>query len=113
MMITVSPGWTSRAAAPTSRPVSLDVARAALAGDRVGLEAGAVVDVHDVNLLVLADVRGLEQLGVKRDRPDVVQIAVGHGGPVDLGLQHHTLHWVSRRSCSCGAAATRAGVRTV
>ena len=84
----VSPRCTSRAAAP----LTLIVAGAALAGDRVGLEAGAVVDVDDVHLLVLADVGGLEQVGVDGDRADVVQVAVGHRRAVDLGLQHHALH---------------------
>ena len=73
-------------------PVDLHRARAALAGDRVGLEAGAVVDVDDVDLLVLEDVGGLEQVGVDGDRADVVQVAVGHRRPVDLGLQHRSLH---------------------
>ena len=76
----VSPRCTRRAAAP----LTLIVARAALAGDRVGLEAGAVVDVHDVDLLVLEDVGGLQQVRVDRDRPDVVQVAVGDRRPVDL-----------------------------
>ena len=72
--------------------VDLHLARAALAGDRVGLEAGAVVDVDDVHLLVLEDVGGLEQVGVDRDRADVVQVAVGDRRAVDLGLQHRALH---------------------
>ena len=84
----VSPRCTRRAAAPLTRIV----ARAALAGDRVGLEAGAVVDVDDVDLLVLEDVGGLEQVGVDRDRADVVQVAVGDRGAVDLRLEHHALH---------------------
>ena len=69
---------------PRGGAVDLDVARAALPGDRVGLEAGAVVDVDNVHLLVLEDVRGLEQVRVDRDRADIVQVAVGHGGPVNL-----------------------------
>ena len=77
---------------PGGGAVDLHLARAALAGDRVGLEAGAVVDVDDVDLLVLADVGGLEQVGVDRDRADVVQVAVGHRRAVDLGLQHRALH---------------------
>ncbi len=40
--------------------VDLHRPRAALAGDRVGLEAGPVVDVDDVYLLVLEDVGGLQ-----------------------------------------------------
>src|SRR4051794_12481299 len=42
--------------------VDTERAGSSLAGDGVGLEAGAVVDVHDVHLLVLADVRGLEKV---------------------------------------------------
>src|SRR5436190_7518887 len=77
---------------PRGGAVDLHLAGAALAGDRVGLEAGAVVDVDDGHLLVLEDVGGLEQVGVDGDRPDVVQVAVGHRGPVDLGLEHRALH---------------------
>ena len=61
-------------------------------GHRVGLEAGAVVDVHDVDLFVLEDVGGEQQLAVDRDRADVVQIAVRDRGAMDLRLQHHPLH---------------------
>ena len=71
---------------------SAHVARSSLSGDRVGLEARAVVDVDDMDLLVLEDVRGLQQIGVDRDRPDVVQVAIGDRRPVDLGLEHHALH---------------------
>ena len=81
---------------PGGRAVDADLAGAAPAGDRVGLEAGAVVDVDDVDLLVLEDVGGLEQVGVDRDRADVVQVAVGDRGTVDLGLEHHALHvWIA------------------
>ena len=48
---------------PRGSTVDLDVARAALPGDRVRLEAGTVVDVDDVNLLMLEDVGSLEQVG--------------------------------------------------
>ena len=92
----VSPRCTSRAAAP----LTCIVARAALAGDRVRLEAGAVVDVDDVHLLVLEDVGGVEQVAVDRDRADVVQVAVGHRRPVDLGLEHRSLHAVFNHSRS-------------
>ena len=46
--MTLSPGCTRRAAAP----LRIDVA--GTAGDHVGLEARAVVDVEHVHLLVLA-----------------------------------------------------------
>src|SRR4051812_15041912 len=77
---------------PGRGAVDLHVARAALAGDGVGLEAGAVVDVDDGHLLVLEDVGGLEEVGVYGDRADVMQIAAGHRRPVDLGLEHRSLH---------------------
>src|SRR5581483_8699054 len=77
---------------PGGRAVDADLARAAAAGDRVGLEAGAVVDVDDVHLLVLEDVGGLQQVGIDGDRAHVVQVAVGHRRTVDLGLEHHALH---------------------
>jgi len=70
-------------------------ARAPLARDRVRLKARAVVDVEHVNLLVLEDVGGLEQVGVDRDRPDVVQVAVSDRRPVDLRLEHRSLHHAS------------------
>ena len=104
----VSPRCTRRAAAPLTH----DLARAALAGDRVGLEAGAVVDVDDVHLLVLEDVGGLEQVRVDRDRADVVQVAVGDRRPVDLRLEHHALHRgdrLSRGWLAGGRAAAVAG----
>ena len=105
----VSPRCTRRAAAP----LTLDLARAPLAGDRVGLKARAVVDVDHVNLLVLEDVGGLQQVGVDRDRADVVQVAVGDRRAVDLGLEHHALHVVDRLSWGrlagdCAASAASA-----
>ena len=42
--------------------VELDRAAAALAGDRVGRESLAVVDVDDVDLLAGDDVRGVQQI---------------------------------------------------
>src|SRR5919202_2178856 len=95
--------------------VDLHRTRPALAGDGVGLEARAVVDVHDVDLLVLTDVGGLEQLGVDGERAGVVQVAVADRGAVDLGLEHHPLHGACGAAVSvvAAAAATAAGARTV
>ena len=95
----VSPWCTRRAAAPLTfiSPDPRD------AGDRVGLKARAVVDVHDVDLLVLEDVGGLQQVGVDRDRADVVQVAIGDGRPVDLRLEHHALHVVIAFLCRLGS----------
>src|SRR4051794_36020281 len=77
---------------PCGCSVDADLAGAALSGDRVRLEAGAVVYVHYVNLLVLTDVGRVEQILVDRDRPHVVQIRPRDRGPVDLGLQHRPSH---------------------
>src|ERR1019366_8345501 len=57
-------------------------------------KARAIVDVDNVHLLVLEDVGGLQQIGVDRDRPHVVQVAIGDGRAVDLRLEHHALHVV-------------------
>ena len=72
--------------------VDLHRARAGLAVDHVGDEAGAVVDVPDVDLLVGDQVGAGHQLGVDGDAADVVHVAVGHRCPVDLGLEHLPLH---------------------
>src|SRR4051794_25324959 len=73
-------------------PVEADLARTA--GDGVGLEPGAVVDVEHVDLLVLADVGSGHQVDVQGDRADVVQVGVGHRRPVDLRLHHASAHAV-------------------
>ena len=83
------PGSTRWAAAP----LTCIVPRAGLAVDHVGDEAGAVVDVPDVDLLVGDQVGLGHQLGVDRDAADVVDVAVGDRRAVDLGLQHLPLHW--------------------
>src|SRR5439155_24661645 len=64
----------------------------ALPGDGVCLEAGPVIDVQDVHLLVLEDVGGIQQVRVDRDRAHVVQVAPRDRGAVVLGLEHHALH---------------------
>ena len=75
--------------------VDLHRARAGLAVDHVGDEAGTIVDVPDVNLLVGDQVRGGHQLGVDSDAADVVDVTIGHRRPVDLGLEHLPLHQFS------------------
>src|SRR5215210_984444 len=74
------------------RAVELHLAGAALARDRVRGQPGPVVYVEHLDLLVLGDVGGLEQIEVDGHRSDVVQVAIGHRRPVDLRLQHHALH---------------------
>ncbi|MGY4516003.1 hypothetical protein ACVWWW_001571 [Lysobacter sp. HA18] len=60
--------------------------------DRIGHEARALVHVPDVDLLVLADARDVEQAPVDRARAFVVQLGVGDGGTMDLGLEHVQEH---------------------
>ena len=78
------------------RPVDADDPAARLALEHVGLESAATVDVADQDLLVHAETGGVEQVGVDRDRPDVVGIALGHGGAVDLAEENLAKHVVSR-----------------
>ena len=59
---------------------------------RVGDEALAVVDVPRVDLLVLADARGIEQRAVDGDGAFVVELGVSHRGTVDLALEHVQVH---------------------
>src|SRR4051794_26323701 len=64
------------------RAVHLHRPGARLAVDHVGDEAGAVVDVPNVDLLVGDQVSACHQLGVDGDAADVVDIAVGHSRAV-------------------------------
>ena len=93
--------------------VDLHRARARLAVDHVGDEAGAVVDVPDVDLLVGDQVGARHQLGVDRDAADVVDVAVGHRRPVDLGLEHLPLHQFAPPCRRCRWAVRRLRVRPI
>ena len=84
----VSPRCTRRAAAPFTRHRP----RAALAGDRVGLEARAVVDVETWTCSCSRMSAASSRSGSIVIEPDVVQVAVGDRRPVDLGLEHYALH---------------------
>ena len=77
---------------PGRGAVDAEHAAAALAGDRVGLQPGAVGDVDDVHELAGQQVGGVEQVLVDGDRADVVQVGLGDGGPVDLALHHGAEH---------------------
>src|SRR3989304_1069161 len=68
--------------------VDADDARAGLALDGVGLEAGAVLDVQDVHLLEREDIGGAHKLGVDGDAALVVDVRLRNGGAVDLALEH-------------------------
>ena len=56
--------------------VDLQLAGAALALDRVGLKACAVIYIEDGDLLMGEDVGRLEQQRIDGDRADVVQVTV-------------------------------------
>ena len=68
--------------------VDPDHTAAALTGDRIGDQPGAVVDVDDGDLLALEQVGGVHQIGVDGHRPDVVQVGLRDRGAVDLRLEH-------------------------
>lgn len=70
------------------RPVYSDDAGAAFAGDRVGGQAVAVVDIDDVDLLTLEDICGFHQVRVDGARADIVQVRLGDRGAMNLGFQH-------------------------
>src|SRR5205807_6630328 len=60
--------------------------------DRIRLEARAVRDVGDLDLLVRQDVGRLHQIRVERDRSDIIDVRFGNGGAVDLRLHHDPKH---------------------
>lgn len=70
------------------RPVDSDDARSAFAGDRISGQAIAVVDVNDVDLLALENVRGLHQSRVDGARADIMQVRLRDGGSMNLRFQH-------------------------
>src|SRR5439155_1380678 len=68
--------------------VHADDAAVGRALDGVGLEAIAVGRVPHPDGLVRQEVGGVHQPPVDRDRALVVDVGLGHGGPMDLGPQH-------------------------
>src|SRR5439155_12888602 len=72
--------------------VDADFARAALTLDHVGGQPRAVGDVEHVDLLVGQEVGRLDQVGVDRDAALVLHVRLGHGGAVNLGLEHGSYH---------------------
>ena len=71
MMITLSPTFAQWAAAPLRQTIPL-----------------AVVHVSDLDALVFADVRGVEQVLVDGDRADVVELGLRYGCAVDFSDKH-------------------------
>src|SRR5690606_25517190 len=91
-----------RVAEDDDRVAGLDEARGRTVDDHVtrvaatlyGVcdEALAVVDIHDVHLLVHLDIRGVEEDGIDLDRALIVEVGVGHRCPVNLRFTHGASH---------------------
>ena len=60
---------------------------AALAGDRVRLEAIAVLDVRAEDLLERQDADRLHVIRIKRQRTLVIETRLGHADAMKLGFQ--------------------------
>ena len=74
--------------------VEADHAAARLAGDDVGLQARAALDVCHLDLLILEDACGVHEVLVDGDRPNVVDLGLRDRGSVDLALEHVENHVV-------------------
>ena len=72
--------------------VDPDHATATLARDHVCLEASAVVAIDDRHLLAGQQVRCVHEVGVYRDRADVVEVGLGDSRAMDLALEHRPEH---------------------
>jgi hypothetical protein len=76
------------------RPIDSDDPAAGRPLDDIGLQAGAVVDVNDMDLLPGKKVGCPHELRVHRHRSHVVQVGLGDGRAVYFRLQHGSLHGV-------------------
>lgn len=75
-----------------SGAVQADAARAAFALDDVGLEALAVVVVHDGHLLAGNHVGSVQQVFVDGDAAHVVEVGLGDAGAMDFRFQNFNKH---------------------
>jgi uncharacterized LabA/DUF88 family protein len=85
----------TRRGAARCRAIHRDDARAALGAQRVGRETLAVVDVPDVDLFVLANVRRIQKVFVNGARTFIVELGVCGADAVQLRLQHCPLHGIT------------------
>ena len=69
---------------PRGRAVQADHAAPARTPDRVGVESLAVHHVEHLHLLMNQNVGRVQEVGVDRDRPFVIQIGLGDTSPMDL-----------------------------
>ena len=83
MMITRLPGEIEMCRSA----IDADHTRAGGAGDHVGDYSGSCGDVDNEHLLAVDDVRRCHQLGIDGDKPDIVQIGLGHRRPVNLASE--------------------------
>ena len=72
--------------------VEADFPFAGFSGYHVGGEPLPVGNVVDVYLFVGKYVCELQQLAVYGNAPFVVKVSSGDGSPVNLGLEHYSLH---------------------
>ncbi|KAG1466432.1 hypothetical protein G6F57_013260 [Rhizopus arrhizus] len=90
--------------------VERDNAAAGFGADGIGREARTVGHVPDVHLLELADAGGSQQVVVDGDRAFVVQLGMGDGGAVDLGLEQGQVHGGAATAKERADSSTRLGV---
>ena len=74
------------------RTVDADRTSARFTRNRIRDQAVAVVDIEDVNLLVFDDVGGPHQVGVDGHASLVMQLRIGDGRSMNLGLEQSSLH---------------------
>jgi hypothetical protein len=71
---------------PGSRPVQTDIAAIFFTFDGVGMEAGAIVNVEDVHLLVGLNGCGIHEFLVDGDAAFIGDITISYAGTVDFAL---------------------------
>src|SRR5699024_5010048 len=72
--------------------IDADAAGSGITGDHIGLNPGAVGDVHDGDLLTLDEASGADQVGVDGDGTDIVEVGLGDGGAVNLATEDGAQH---------------------
>src|SRR5215203_505757 len=82
----------TRRAEPRARAVQLHDPGTGLAGNEIGLQPRAVVDVDDLHALVRQHVGRFHQRTVEREATLVVQVGPGERRAMDLGLAEDTAH---------------------
>lgn len=76
----------------SGRSVNADRAAPRRSPNGISRQPVTIVDVVNLDLLVLDDVRGDHQIVIDRDAPLVMQLSIRHSGSVDLGFEQNSLH---------------------